>query len=319
MADTATRLLRLLALLSTRPQWTGAALSEALGVSPRTVRADVERLRSLEYRIDATPGAGGGYRLRAGTSLPPLPFDGTEAVAIAVALQTVSSAGVAGIDEDAHRAAVKLEQLLPARLRHRLATLTAALDSVPASRDPISPDLLATVAEAIDRCDLLRFDYLDRHRGESQRQVEPHRLLQVGGRWYLVAFDLDRDDWRSYRLDRITPRTPPGPRFTPREFPGPDLATWVVRGRMAALWSYRASIVVDAPAETVLRRIPTSIWAVEALGADTSALHAGAQTPELLASYLAALDLDFHIDPDAAPDLAAALQTLAVRCVGAVR
>ncbi len=344
MADTAARLLRLLALLQSQPRWAGPALADRLGVSVRTVRADIERLRSLDYTIDATPGADGGYRLRAGTRLPPVPLDYTidatpgadggyrlragtrlppvpldddEAVAVAVALRTATTSGLAGIGEHATRAAAKLEQLLPARLRPRLTTVDRVTETAPTTRDPVAPHVFAAVTTAIERCEQLRFDYLDRHHDPSRRRIEPHRLVHVSGRWYLVGYDLDRDDWRSYRVDRITPTTPTGPRFLPRQLPGPDLATFVTRGRMAAMWNYRARITIDAPAETVTARIPTGIWTVERLDPHTSTLDAGAQTPQLLAAYLGALDLNFHIDPDQAPELAAAVATLAARYAAA--
>lgn len=317
--DTAARLLRLLSLLQTQSNSTGPALAERLGVSTRTVRADIERLRSLDYDIDAAPGAAGGYRLRAGARLPPLQLDDAEAVAVALALRTAAASGVADIGEHAAHAAVKLEQLLPVRLRHRLQTLSTVAETVPNTRDPVTPDTLATVAAAIRRSEQLRFDYLDRHQDPTSRRTEPHRLVHVGGRWYLVGYDLDRCDWRTYRVDRIRPKTPTGPRFAPRELPGPDLATFVTRGRMAALWNCRARVIVDAPADTVTARIPIGVWAVEPLGEHSSALDAGAQSPELLAAYLGALGLDFHIDPDRDPELAAATATLAERYASALR
>lgn len=247
MIDTAARLLRLLSLLQAHQHWSAAALAARLEVSTRTVRADMQRLRSLGYAIDAAPGVSGGYRLRAGTTMPPLLLDDDEAVAVAVGLRTAAASGVAGIGEHATRAAGKLEGLLPARLRHRLRTLSTVADTVPNHRDPVPAEALATVAATCERSEQLRLDYLDRHHTSSHRRVEPHRLVHVSGRWYLVAYDLDRDDWRSLRVDRISPKTPTGPRFTPRELPGPDLATFVTRGRMAVLWNYRARVTVHAP------------------------------------------------------------------------
>lgn len=317
MADTAARLLRLLSLLQVQQRWSAAALAARLEVTTRTVRVDVQRLRSLGYDIDSAPGVAGGYRLRAGTTMPPLLLDDDEAVAVAVGLRTAAGSGVAGIGEHAARAAATLEGLLPARLRHRLRTLSTVAETVPSSRDPVAGEVLATVAAACERHEQLRLDYLDRHDASSRRQVEPHRLVHVSGRWYLVAYDLDRDDWRSLRVDRISPKTPTGPRFTPRELPGPDPATFVTRGRMAALWNYRARVTVQAAAETVAARIPTGTWTVEPIDAHTSRLDAGAQTAELLAVYLGALDLDFHVDPDQAPELAHAAHRLARRYTAA--
>lgn len=319
MVDTAARLLRLLALLQAHRHWSGAALADRLGVSTRTVRADVERLRSLGYDIHATPGVTGGYQLCAGTAVPPLLLDDDEAVAIAVGLRTAVASGVAGIGEHATRAATKLEQLLPARVRHRLRTLNTTAETVPNLRDLVPSEVLATVAATCQRSEQLRLDYFDRHQGHTRRRVEPHRLVHVSGRWYLVAYDLDRDDWRSLRVDRISTKTPAGPRFTPRELPEPDLTTFVTRGRMAALWNYRARVTVDAPAETVAARIPTGTWSVQPLDAQTSQLDAGAQSADLLAVYLGALGLDFHINPEQAPELAAAAATLTHRYAASTR
>lgn len=319
IVDTAARLLRLLSLLQSQERWTGAALGRLLEVSSRTVRADIERLRSLDYQVDAIPGASGGYRLRAGTALPPLQLDDDEAIAVAVALRTAATSGVTDIGETAARAVTKLERVLPSRLRNRLRALDEAVDTVPKQRDPVESATMSAVAECIQRTEELRFEYVDRHRARSGRRVEPHRLVHVSGRWYLVAYDLDRDDWRSYRVDRITPKIPTGPRFARRALPGPDLATFVTRGRMAALWNYRARVIVDAPAETVMTRIPAGIWAVEPIDEQRSGLDAGAQTPELLAAYLGALGLDFHIDAEAFPDLSMAAARLADRYAAASR
>lgn len=313
MLDTATRLLRLLAVLQTHQHWPGPALAEKLDVSTRTIRADVDRLRELGYDVDATAGTGGGYRLRSGTILPPLMFEDHEAVAVAVALRTAATSGLAGIDEATTTASAKLEHLLPSRLREQLRTLTTVTDTVPERRDPVDPDTLAAVAGACRAQEQLRFDYDDRHRQPSRRRVEPHRLLHVSGRWYLAAYDLDRGDWRSFRVDRISPRVPSGPRFSPRPPPGPDWETFVTRGRMAALWNYRARVVVHADAATVTARIPTGSWTVRPLDEHTSTLHAGAHNPTLLAVYLGALDLDFTIDPHEAPELHHASRALADR------
>ncbi|MFF2082919.1 helix-turn-helix transcriptional regulator [Nocardia sp. NPDC058176] len=318
MVDTSVRLLKLLGLLQTRRLWTGAELASRLGVNSRTVRADVARLRQLDYQVDAVSGVAGGYRLRAGATLPALQLDDDEAIAVAVALRTAVGAGVAGIDEDAARAATKLEQLLPPRLRHRLHTISAVAEASPNTREPVSPSTFRAVATAVERGEVLRFDYTDRHGSPSDRRVEPYRLVHSGGRWYLVGYDLDRQDWRSYRADRISPKTPTGPRFTARELPARDLVAFVTHGRMAALWNYRARVIVDAPVETVAARIPAGLWTVEPIDAHTSALEAGAQTPQLLAAYLAAMDLDFHLEDGHASELAEAIATLAARYTAAI-
>lgn len=311
--DTASRLLRLLTLLQSRPRWTAPELADRLGVSTRTVRADVERVRGLGYDVDATTGTGGGYVLRPGGVLPPVSFGEDEALAIAVALRTVSASGLAGAADATAAATAKLDRLLPSHLRHQVATLSAVADTVDAPRDPVAPDTVAAVARACREHATLRFAYRDRGGAASERRVEPHRLVHVSGRWYLVAHDLDRDAWRSFRLDRVTPRVPTGPRFAPRKMPEGGWERLVVRGRMQALWRYRARVVVHADAPTVAARVPVGSWSVEPRTADTSWLDAGAQTADLLAVYLGALDLDLTVDADTAPQLHRAVQTLAAR------
>lgn len=231
---------------------------------------------------------------------------------MAVALRTATTAGVTGLGEHAARAAAKLEQLLPARLRPRLTTVRVVAEAAPATVTRVPSEVFAAVAAATERHEQLRFDYRDRHDSTTRRRVEPHRLVHVSGRWCLV--DLDRADWRGYRMYRITPVTPTGPGSPRGKPPEADLVAYVTRGRMAALWNYRARVIVDAPADTVAARIPTGIWTVEPIDSTTTALQAGAQTPELLAAYyLGALNLDFHIDVDHNPQLAATAATLSTR------
>lgn len=234
MVDTSVRLLRLLSLLQTNRNWSGTQLAGRLGVSTRTVRTDISRLRSLGYTVASTPGVAGGYRLRAGAVLPPQLLDDDEVVAVAVGLGTAGGGTVAGIEESSVRALAKLEQVMPARLRHRVHTLQAAMVALPSGAKVVRPEALTAIAAACRDHVLLRLDYVDRRDISSVRTVEPHRLVHAGQRWYLVAFDLNRCDWRSFRVDRLTPRIPTGPRFVPRQLPEPDIATYVTRGRMAA-------------------------------------------------------------------------------------
>ncbi|MFF2622336.1 helix-turn-helix transcriptional regulator [Oerskovia jenensis] len=227
MLETSARLLALLSLLQARRDWPGEALAERLRVSPRTVRRDVDRLRELGYPVRATKGPDGGYRLDAGADLPPLLFDDEQAVAVAVALQTSS---VSGLEEPAQRALATIRQVMPARLRGRIDALEVT--AVPSARDGARPDVdpavLVAVGSAVRAREVLRFDY---DGGSSPllgsgdaafrapRRAEPHHLVTWGGRWYLVAWDLEREDWRTFRVDRMTPRTPTGPRFAPRDLP----------------------------------------------------------------------------------------------------
>jgi predicted DNA-binding transcriptional regulator YafY len=228
MLETSARLLRLLSLLQTPRDWTGTELAGRLGVTTRTVRNDVGRLRELGYPVHATRGAVGGYRLGAGAALPPLLLDDEEAVAVAVGLRTATIGSIEGIEESALRALAKLEQVLPVRLRRRINTLQSYTIPVPPSGNrpvpSVSADVLTAITAACRDRERLRFDYRSHDGTASRRDVEPYRLVNWGRRWYLVAWDTQRGDWRTYRVDRVEPRIPTGPRFAPRELPAEDLA-----------------------------------------------------------------------------------------------
>jgi predicted DNA-binding transcriptional regulator YafY len=318
MVETSARLLRLLSLLQARRDWTGAALAERLEVSERTVRRDVERLRDLGYPVHATRGTDGGYRLDAGTAMPPLLLDDEEAVAVAVGLRTAAGI-IAGIEETSVRALAKLEQVLPVRLRHRVNALQTYTEPVPADRPApaIEPRVLTLLAAACRDQERLRFDYLGHDGSPGVRAVEPHRLVSWGRRWYLVAWDLDRQDWRTFRVDRITPRTPTGPRFPHREPPEGGAAAYVARGVSAAAWRYRARVVVRAPAEVVTARINPAVGVVEAVDEHTCVLDTGADSIRTLAVYLGMLDLDLEVTNP--PELVAHLHTMSARYARAVQ
>jgi predicted DNA-binding transcriptional regulator YafY len=209
MLETSARLLRLLSLLQTHRHWTGAELAARLGITARTVRRDVEKLRSLGYPVNATPGVAGGYQLGAGASLPPLLLDDDEAVAVAVGLRTAAGDTVAGIAETSVRALVKLEQILPSRLRNRVNTLWSVTVPLIAGGPTVDPDTLTAIAAACRDHHRFRFVYRDRDGTETLRSTEPHRLVHTGRRWYLVAFDTDREDWRTFRVDRLEPAPRP--------------------------------------------------------------------------------------------------------------
>jgi predicted DNA-binding transcriptional regulator YafY len=313
MLETSARLLRLLALLQTRADWTGAELAGKLGVTGRTVRNDVERLRELGYPVHATRGAVGGYRLGAGAALPPLLLDDEEAVAVAVGLRTATGGAIAGIEESSLRALAKLEQVLPSRLRRRVNALQAY--TVPVPRDGggpvVDPAVLTLLAGACRDHERLRFDYRDHGGAAGLRVAEPYRLVNWGRRWYLVAFDVDRGDWRTFRVDRIEPRTPTGPRFTPRELPEGDVAAYVSRRVSAAAWRYRARVTVRAPAATIAERITPAVGTVEAVDEHTCVLDTGADTVETLAVHLGLLGADFTVDGP--PELVAHLRELSAR------
>ncbi len=310
MRETSARLLRLLSLLQARPDWTGPELADRLGVTTRTVRNDVERLRSLGYPVHASPGVGGGYRLGAGAALPPLLLDDDEAVAVAVGLRTAANGTVTGIEETSLRALAKLEQVLPSRLRHRVNALQTATVEIPVPGPTVDPEVLTAVAGACRDHRRLRFDYRDHDGSASVRTVEPHRLVHDRGRWYLIAWDADRRDWRTFRADRIQPRIPTGPRFTPREPPDGDVATALLRGVGAATWRYRARVTVHAAAAAIARRLPPAVL-VEPVDEHTCIANVGSDTPQMLAVYLGMLDVDFEVNEP--PELVEQLRALADR------
>ncbi len=295
MLGTSARLLRLLSLLQARRDWTSTELATRLGVTTRTIRNDVDRLRRLGYPVDARPGVAGGYRLGAHGALPPLLLDDEEAVAVAVGLRTAASGSIAGIEETSVRALAKLQQVLPARLRHRISALQSSTLPMPSPGPRVDPDVLTSIASACRDHERLRFDYRAHSGTASRRSVEPYRLVNDRRRWYLVAWDTDRDAWRTFRVDRIEPLTPTGPRFTPRALPTDrEIAAQVARGVGEATWRYRARVIVHAPAAYVRGRLPIPAE-VQALGEDRCAFEPGSDHPELLALYLGMLDADFTI------------------------
>ncbi|NUS00238.1 MAG: WYL domain-containing protein [Kribbellaceae bacterium] len=313
MIETSARLLKLLTLLQSPRDWTGAELAERLQVSPRTVRSDVERLRTLGYPVDATRGSVGGYRLGAGAALPPLLLDDDEAVAVVIGLR--KAAGVAGVEEMSLRALTKLEQVLPSRLRRRVSTLAGYTVQVPADEagPQVDPEVLTHLAALCRDREQLRFGYLAHDGSETLRRVEPYRLVNWGRRWYLVAFDLERDDWRTFRVDRVRPRIPTGPRFTPRELPsGGDIAAYVSRGASAAAWRYEAAVEVAVPAAVLSERLTPAAGVVEPIDDDRCLLRTGADRVESLAVHLGLLDEDFVV-VDGPPELTAYLERLAER------
>ncbi|MFE2960216.1 helix-turn-helix transcriptional regulator [Nocardia tengchongensis] len=315
MLETSARLLRLLSLLQSRRDWTGAELAARLDVTGRTIRKDMDRLRELGYPVEARPGVDGGYRLGHGGALPPLLLDDDEAVAIVIGLRTAASGSILGIEETSLRALTKLQQILPSRLRHRVSAFQHALP-VPLRGPRVSPDVLTAIAAACRDHERLRFDYRT-HAGDSARRaVEPYRLVNHRQRWYLLAWDLDRADWRTFRVDRMDPRTPAGPRFTPRALPpDPEIAAFVERGIGTATWRFRARVIVHAPAAHVRARLPIALD-IEELDDNRCAFEPGSDHPEMLALYLGLLDADFDIVDS--PELVTALRTLIDRYQRAV-
>jgi predicted DNA-binding transcriptional regulator YafY len=311
MSGTSARMLRLLSLLQTRRDWTSVELADRLGVTTRTIRNDVDRLRRIGYPVDARPGVAGGYSLGTGGALPPLLLDDEEVVAVAVGLRTAASGSIAGIEETSVRALAKLQQMLPSRLRHRISAFQAHTMPMPSPGPQVDPDVLTMIASACRDHERLRFDYRAHSGAASRRSVEPYRLLNDRRRWYLVAWDIDRDDWRTFRVDRIEPRTPTGPRFPPRALP-PDreIAAQVARGVHEATWRYRARVIVHAPAAHVRGRLPVPVE-VRPLGEHRCEFEPGSDHPEMLALYLGLLDADFTVVDS--PELVDALRKLTMR------
>jgi predicted DNA-binding transcriptional regulator YafY len=258
MWETSARLLKLLSLLQARRDWSGADLAARLEVTERTVRRDIGRLRDLGYPVHASRGTDGGYRLGAGAAMPPLLLDDDEAVAVAVGLRTAARSPVTGIEETSVRALAKLENVLPSRLRRRVSAVADYTVPVPPDSPPpaVDPAVLTTLASACRDHERLRLDYQTHDGSSGVRSVEPYRLVSFGQRWYLLAWDTDRSEWRTFRVDRIQPRLPSGPRFTPRDLPeGGDVAAYVARGVSAAGFRFRAR-VTRAPARGRAGRAP---------------------------------------------------------------
>ncbi|MEU0391956.1 YafY family protein [Streptomyces sp. NPDC006208] len=303
MTDTPARLLNLLSLLQTPREWPGSELAERLDVSQRTIRRDIDRLRDLGYPVEATRGSVGGYRLVAGAAMPPLLLDDEEAVAIAVGLRAGAGHAIEGIEEASVRALAKLEQVLPSRLRHRVTTLQAA--TIPLTRGDgatIDPRTLTVIAGTVTARERLRFAYRAGDGSESRRQVEPYRLVSTGRRWYLVAYDLGREDWRTFRVDRVAEPFATGARFTPREVPSGDDAMELLRHSMSRRQpEHEVDVSFAAPASYVAARLPETLGSPVATGDETCRLRArAADSVEWLALRLALVDCEFTVHGPAA-------------------
>jgi predicted DNA-binding transcriptional regulator YafY len=306
MANTSSRTLRLLSLLQSQRYWPGAELADRLEVSVRTLRRDVDRLRELGYPVQGARGAEGGYQLAAGASLPPLALDDEEAVALAVGLQAATASTVASMAEPSLRALAKVVQVMPARLRRQVDALRAmtvtATWSGQAPGAGLDPSVLLAAAQACRASEGLALDYTAANGAQTERRVEPHRLVCLGQRWYLVAYDLERQAWRNFRVDRVTAMTPNGRRFRPRELPAADAATFVRQSISAAPTNYDVSAILhcssadararlgrwaqleDLPGERcrLALRTESLAWAALALGTVASEITT-VEPPELVA------------------------------------
>jgi predicted DNA-binding transcriptional regulator YafY len=309
MVETSARLLRLLSLLGVRPDWAGADLAARLDVTPRTLRRDVTKLRGLGYPVYATPGVAGGYRLGAGAALPPLLLDDDEAVAVALSLRTAASHAVTGVAEASARALAKLEQVLPSRLREQAVAVSQATVPLTGPEPGVDAEVLTTIARACRGREQLAFFYRSRDGAAGERRVEPHRLVQAGYRWYLVARDLERADWRTFRLDRITSPRLTGVRFVPVD--PPDAAKFVANAVTTAPYRYRARVQLHAPVQVIAAELPPTVGVLEAAGDDTCMLTTGSDSLDSLTFHLGELGCEFTVlEP---PELIERVRALAGR------
>jgi predicted DNA-binding transcriptional regulator YafY len=311
MLGTSARLLQLLSLFQIHRYWSGAELSARLEVTSRTLRRDVDRLRSLGYPVHSTSGAAGGYQLGAGSTVPPLLLTDEEAVAVAIGLRTAANGAISGIEEASLGALLKLEQVMPARLRSRIAALHSFIVPIANTEPTVDAKMLSTIAAACRDNQGLRFGYSDRAGSSTSRSVEPTGLVHTGRRWYLVAWDLVREDWRTFRVDRIVPRLSPGPRFTPRKPPAKDLATYVAKSVSYEPHPYRATVVLFAPLKEIGSRVPRNAGQLEPVDNDSCRIRFGAHSLDMLAFYIVMIGVEFRIEEP--PELQAHMRTLAAR------
>jgi predicted DNA-binding transcriptional regulator YafY len=312
MLETSARLLRLLSLFQAQRYWAGAELSDRLEVTTRTLRRDVDKLRSLGYPVHSTTGTAGGYQLGAGATLPPLLLDDEEAVAVAVGLRTAASGTVSGIEEASVRALAKLEQVLPARLRRRVTALHSFILQLATTGPTVDAGMLSLIAGACRDYEKLRFNYQSRDGSPSAREVEPHRLVHTGRRWYLAAWDCGRNNWRTFRVDRIQPKlSTTGSRFAPREPPDGDFATYVSRSVAYAPYPQQAKVKLHAPVEKAAERIPAAVGVLEAIDEHSCTLHTGASSLDMISVHLALVGFEFEVQEP--PELIERVRMLAER------
>lgn len=316
MVQTSARLLRLLSLFQAQRYWSGADLSARLDITARTLRRDVDRLRSLGYPVHSTSGIAGGYQLGAGANLPPLLLDDDEAVAVALGLRTSASGGVSGIEEASVRALMKLEQVLPPRLRHRVAALHGFILPLKSRGPNVDAAYLSLIAGACRDHEGIRFSYHDRGGAASARTVEPHRLVHTGYRWYLVAWDTARKDWRTFRVDRIEGKLKTSTRFQPRKPPDGDFATYVSKSLSQAPYPYRARVTLYASLDALAPRIPASAGVLEAIDQNSCMLHTGSHSLEGITIHLSLLGVNFQVHEP--PQLIDYMRNLADRLKSAV-
>jgi predicted DNA-binding transcriptional regulator YafY len=310
MAQTTSRVLQLLGLLQSRRVWSGSELAERLGVTTRSVRRDADRLRDLGYPVHASAGRGGGYQLGAGAALPPLLLDADEAVAVAVCLRLAAGGSIAGVGESALRALSKLDQVMPARLRSQVAAVhDATVTLTPAAESPVDPEVLMTLARACRDREHVTAHYVDRAGAPSSRRLECYQLVTTGRRWYLLAYDRDREDWRSLRLDRMADVQARGTTFTAR--PAPDAADYIGRAITASPYRHVARVRYRASKDVLAQYVWPTVATIEADGPDACIVIAGADDPRQLVLHLAIPGIEFEVlEPAAVADAASAMAAL---------
>jgi len=317
MLETSARLLRLLSLLGSRRFWSGAELADRLEVTQRTVRRDIDKLRSLGYPVSSSTGAAGGYQLTAGAKLPPLLLEEDEALAMALGLCSAAAGSVAGMESIAVRALAKLDQVLPTRLRRRMKAIHTAVVPMHIAAPSVDLDALTTLASACRDEEIVTFRYEDREGRTSDRCVEPHGLVHAGSRWYLAAWDISREDFRTFRVDRVKRARSDERRFRRRELPHGDVAAYVSHSVAAAGYDVRLQVVLLAPYEDMARRVSPLAARLQPLDSGRCLLEAGGSSLEMLALHIALLGVDFEIlEP---PELAEPLALLARRLTRAAR
>jgi predicted DNA-binding transcriptional regulator YafY len=318
MSDhTATRLLRLLTLLQTRRYWTGPQLAERLDVTVRTLRRDMDRLRSLGYPVDSSAGPAGGYALGAGATLPPLMLDDDEVLAVVLGLRLAATGAGVGLEDAGVNALAKLEQVMPRRLRRRVRALHRAVTPLTMAGPPVDSARLSTLASACRDELCVTFDYETQDGRRTHREVEPHALVNAGARWYVVCWDRDRSDWRTFRADRISGGIRTKSRFLPRAIPGGDAAAFVSRSVSTTQYPVQATLILHAPLERARQTISPLAGQLEPVDDEHCLLRTGAHSATWIAAYLAAFNVEFNVAEP--PELVAELRAMAKRLSAAAR
>ncbi len=317
MLDTSIRLLRLLTLLQARRYWSGPDLARRLDVTARTLRRDIDRLRSLGYPVQSSSGPAGGYSLGAGATLPPLMLEDDELLAVVLGLRLAAISTGSGMEESGLRALAKLEQVMPTRLRRRVRGLHGAVAPLVMSAPVVDAGRLSVLANACRDQVGITFGYETRDGRRDRRDVQPHALVSTGSRWYLVSWDRGRNDWRTFRVDRIDGRITTGARFLPRPIPGGDAAAFVSRSVSTSQYAVQARLILNAPAERMKQYISPLAGQLSPIGPDRCLLECGADAAEWIAAHLAAFEVDFAVlEP---PDLRTRLRRMASRLSRAAR